>query len=429
MASDKRFDESISRWLEAGAPKQLPDRVLRATFERTRRTRQQESWRALLGRIQMPRFVSALGGAAVLVIAAVLALNFYASQSSIGGPATLSPSLPPTQPPTAEPTTPPSAAPEVTALLNGFLDARVAGAGAQQYLNVPEEDVPVLYATTSGAPYERAEFEQVRGITWPYGFTAFKLRLFAGDTVVEQLFFTASDGPMEIAYQPDGFGTDIAPTTEDGQPVAVPYNFSDGEVTLPAAHPWVFHDGSPVIRLIPEGPGVRPTTDGGERNHWDWLVLTADPVWVGTDCRKGPDSADAEALAESIRSDPGLEATAPVEVSAGGAEALMMDVKIAAGAPLCVPATWAGDPLDVGLLHLVFSSRSFVADHDDAMPEWERLAKGVATGQWMRLYLFDVPEGSSMRTLAIAIIAPESRFERAVEAAAPMIDSIEFHAP
>jgi hypothetical protein len=57
------------------------------------------------------------------------------------------------------------------------------------------------------------------------------------------------------------------------------------------------------------------------------------------------------------------------------------------------------------------------------------LATGVATGEWMRLYLFDVPEGSSMRILAIAIIAPESRFERVVEAAAPVIDSIEFHAP
>ncbi len=88
-----------------------------------------------------------------------------------------------------ESTTPPSEA-EITELLNGFLEARVAGEGAQQYLNVPEEDIPLLYATTSGAPYERAEFEPVRGIEWPYGVRAFKVRLFAGDTVVEQLFFT-----------------------------------------------------------------------------------------------------------------------------------------------------------------------------------------------------------------------------------------------
>ena len=47
-------------------------------------------------------------------------------------------------------------------------------------------------------------------------------------------------------------------------------------------------------------------------------------------------------------------------------------------------------------------------------------------GDRMRLYLFDAPEGSSMRILAIAIVAPESDFERA--AAGPIV-SLEFHAP
>jgi hypothetical protein len=37
----------------------------------------------------------------------------------------------------------------------------------------------------------------------------------------------------------------------------------------------------------------------------------------------------------------------------------------------------------------------------------------------MRLYLFDLPEGLSARILAIAIVAPEPRFEPVVEAAAP----------
>ena len=47
----------------------------------------------------------------------------------------------------------------------------------------------------------------------------------------------------------------------------------------------------------------------------------------------------------------------------------------------------------------------------------------------MRLYLFDAPSGSSMQVLAIVIDVPESRFKRAVEAAAPIVDSVEFHAP
>ena len=47
----------------------------------------------------------------------------------------------------------------------------------------------------------------------------------------------------------------------------------------------------------------------------------------------------------------------------------------------------------------------------------------------MRLYLVDLPEGSSAQILAIAISAREASFERAVESAAPIVDSIEFHAP
>jgi hypothetical protein len=334
-----------------------------------------------------------------------------------------------------EPTTPP-ASPEVTALLNAFLEARVAGEGAQQYLAVPEEEVPLLYATTSGAPYERAEFQQVRGIDWPYGFMAFQARLFAGDTVVEQLFFTPADGRLGpdgrlgLEYDSDGFGTDIAPTTEDGQPVALPYNFFDGEVTLHAAHPWVSRSyfgralgigGS--IRLIPEGPGVRPTTDGAERSDWDELLLIADPALLATDCQAGPDPADAAALAESIRSDPDLGATAPVAVRVGGTKAWMMDVKIAAEV-ICVPANAGGDPLPNAVLAPLFTDE--LGAH---FTMYWRGIRGPASGEWMRLYLFDVPEGSSMRVLAIAIVAPESSFERAVESAAPVVDSLEFHTP
>jgi hypothetical protein len=431
MAGHRKFDETISTWLEDTAPTGLPQRVLAATFQRTRSSRQQLGWRGVLRRLQMPRFTPALGGATVVVMAAVLALNFM----SVTGPGgTTTPST------SAGPTMPPSEA-EVTELLNGFLKARIAGEGAQQYLAVAEEEIPLLYATTSGARYERAEFEPVRGIKWPRvwvagpdrlaGLTAFKVRLFGGDTVVEQLlFFTPELRPLGLGYPPDGFGTHIAPTTEDGQPVARLFSTLDDEVTLEVAHPWVgwIHGEAPygyqqtAIRLIPEGPGVRPTTDGAQRGDWDYLDLRADPAWVGTDCRARPSAADAEALAESIRSDTGLEATAPVAVRVGGTEALMMDVKIAAGAPLCIPVEPSGDLSDAGFLHQVW-------EQDGPIVVDSGVAHGRATGEWMRLYLFDVPERLSMRILAMAILAPESRFESTVEAAAPVIASIEFHAP
>jgi hypothetical protein len=100
----------------------------------------------------------------------------------------------------------------------------------------------------------------------------------------------------------------------------------------------------------------------------------------------------------------------------------MMDVVIAAGTTITVPANAQGDLCWDGVLSLVF-------DRNAAMYTGNGVLTGQATGDWMRLYLFDAPEGSSMRIQAIAIVAPESRFERAVEAAAPVVDSVEFHAP
>ena len=52
MAGNERFDDSIGRWLEETAPDRLPQRVLNATFDRTRRTRQDPVWRAVLGRLK-----------------------------------------------------------------------------------------------------------------------------------------------------------------------------------------------------------------------------------------------------------------------------------------------------------------------------------------------------------------------------------------
>lgn len=354
------------------------------------------------------------GLAAAVVIVAIISFRTLTAGPTPGSSPSAEPSA------TASATAPSSAA---DAVLNDFLQARIGGQGAEQYLNDPEGDIPLLYATTSGAPYERAEFEAVRGIEWPYGWMAFKVRLFAGDTVVEQLVFTPPDGRLVLEYQPDGFGTDIAPTTEDGKPVAMPYSFFDGEVALHAAHPWIMSDYGlyPFGRLIPEGPGVRPTTDGGERSDWDQLVLMADPALGEAGCQAGPDPVDAAALAESVRSIPDLGATAPTAVSVRGAEAMTMDVRIAAGTTISVAADKQGNLCDDGLLNPVFDQGRMYFGNG--------VATGRATGDWMRLYLFDVPEGSSMRILAIAIVAPESRFERAVEAAAPVVDSVEFHAP
>jgi len=302
--------------------------------------------------------------------------------------------------------------------IGGFLAARIAGKGAQKYLSDPYQAIPLLYASTSGARYERARFGRVRGITWPYGLTAFKVRLFAGAAVVEQLFFFRS-GSNGLEYQPDGYGTHIAPTTENGRAVAVPYDLAAGDVTLEVAHPWVstaLFTIDAFFRLIPRSANVRPTTDGGERNDWDLLKVSTDPTLFGRCWQTGPRPVDARALATTIRSDPDLGATAPVAVSVRGAEALMMDLVIAAGASLRFCENESG-----GIL-------SPLVDEDaDQSFDGKGGATGHASGERMRLYLFDAPKRSSIRVLAVAIVAPKSRFKRVVKAAAPVVDSVEFH--
>ena len=121
---------------------------------------------------------------------------------------------------------------QATERLEGFLAARVAGQDAEGYVQVePDVDVPLLYATTVGAPYERYEIERVDGPQWPEGSMTFSARLFAdGDaTVVEQ----------DIDWQPsEGLRMDANATTENGQPIILSSTSADGEVTVSAPSTW-----------------------------------------------------------------------------------------------------------------------------------------------------------------------------------------------
>jgi hypothetical protein len=96
-----------------------------------------------------------------------------------------------------------------------------------------------------------------------------------------------------------------------------------------------------------------------------------------------------------------------VAVTIGGIEALRMDVVAAPGASVC-DAIEAPQVLTPG---------------DDG--GWYYL--DAKLGHRMRLYLVDLPEGSSTRILAIAVNAPVASFERVVELAGPVVDSLEFH--
>ena len=296
---------------------------------------------------------------------------------------------------------------EVTAFLQAFLRARVDGAGTEEYLlppdpegpPMPEGEVPLLYATTGGAPYERSEIERVQGPVWPTGWFEFKVRLFAGDgTVVEQSFVVVrqgNGGRLGLAY---GSQTGDPPTTENGQ---ARYSLLDGEVTFAATSPWRSRLESPTSMQLEFGcKGTGFCSDN--------VVVAADPLMVDTGCEGGGGPVAAVALARGIRSNPDLVATAPVAVRVGEVDALQMDVVAAPGAGVCDP-------------RLVLANLPVTLLRTDRM----------------RLFLLDLPGGSA-RILAIAIIArdpydkvdvSQQDFEQVVEAATPIIESFEFHTP
>ncbi|MEY2401845.1 MAG: hypothetical protein QOJ08_1956 [Ilumatobacteraceae bacterium] len=285
--------------------------------------------------------------------------------------------------------------------LEKFLAARVAGNGAEGHVRVePDADVPLLYATTSGARYTRYEIERVNGPHWPNGDTTFRVRLFAdGDaTVVEQ----------EINWD-DGLWMDANSTTENGEPVVLSHTSSDGEVTVSAPNTW-------ETWLPGKGAGK-----GGHEQALDvWFgglwrseesfgigerIEFVDPVAYDQWCAGNGGSpllsapADAAAIAHQLVADPNFETTAPLAARIDDREALSIDVALAPGGKAC----------GIGMIDI------------------SRWIHGLESGTRLRLYLVDLPEGMSVQTLAITVVAPAERFDEFIEETAPIIDSIEFH--
>jgi hypothetical protein len=282
---------------------------------------------------------------------------------------------------------------EATAHLEDFLQARIDGAGAEGYTL---GEVPLLYATTTGAPYERFEIERVSEPRWPFGGTKFVVRLFAegGETVVEQPISLEHDGFVQSGGAPPratrAYFQNSWETTENGRPVPVPYDLLDGTVTASSAAPW--------LRSVHFAAALAPDAEALER-----VALTVDPVQVG--CRPSLATADAAALATSLQSDPDLVATAPVEVTIDGIAGLQMDLTLAPGASACPEGRTGDEPLPQD------------RDRGTGFP--------LEPGSRMRLHLLDVADGSATRILAIAIVAPDARFEAVLDAATPIVESIE----
>ncbi len=277
---------------------------------------------------------------------------------------------------------------ELAALLDGFLQARVDGAGAEQYLlHEPEEwifeDVPLLYATTSGAPFERFEIFRVNGPRWPTGRILVRVRLFAeGGTVVEQLFHVVrSDGHLGLVY---GYFDDVLQSTENGQSVNI---ILDGEVTFATAPPW--------RRSVIDPSDASDTYMRFQAGREEFVAIGTDPPPAAGDCENPLAPADAEALARSIMANPDFETNGTVPVRIAGLDGLQMDVGINRNVHSC----W------------------FRGFGPDQLAQWRT-----------RLYMLDYP-GDSAQILIIAVIAPAIDLERVIEEATPIVESLEINAP
>ena len=283
-----------------------------------------------------------------------------------------------------------------TERLEEFLTARIAGTGAEGYVEVEPNttDVPLLYATTSGAPYERYEIERVDGPRWPYGRMTFLVRLLANDdaTVVQH----------EINSYQGGLRLDANATTENGQPVAVSYTSADGEVTVSAPGAWnMWWPEADHVADVGVWFGLMERDSDESRTSIGFGDPVAYDAWCaengGAPLLSAP--ADAAAIAQQVIADPNFETTAPVTARIGGLDAMSIDVALAPGGEACgvgmiVISRWVHELWDPSLR--------------------------------LRLYLVDLPEGMSVETLAITVVAPESHFEEMIEEAQPIIDSIEF---
>jgi hypothetical protein len=170
------------------------------------------------------------------------------------------------------------------------------------------------------------------------------------------------------------------------------YSFLGGDVTFQADQPWSDHAESYIdprlFFLLGEDDGVID------------IVVNPNPL-PDDPCDADLLPAPAEALVQAIRSNPDLEAMAPVAERVGGIDALRLDVAPVPGASTCT----GGD-----------------------VPVLSASGWGIklGPGEMGRLYILDLPGGSA-RALAIMISAPEADFERVVQAAAPVVDSFEFH--
>jgi hypothetical protein len=217
----------------------------------------------------------------------------------------------------------------------------------------------------------------------------------------DEAFFNRLLETLELEYRDPGEPVDLES-----------YTSPDGEVSLSVPRAW-----EEMLWADPAAPEdvwfgvVWPGPEIGDDVESIGLV---DPVAYDAWCAENGGfpllsaAADAAAIAQQVIADPNFETTAPVAARVGGLEAVSIDAELAPG----------GEPCGVYMFHIARWIHGLVEPRSHGL---------VKPGMRLRLYLVDLPEGMSVRTLAITAVAPKERFEEFIEESASIIESIEFH--
>ena len=249
-----RFDQSdemIGRWLKDAADQRLPQRVLDATFERTRKSRQRIPWRVMPWRSWIPRAVPAIAGAAVLVVAVVVAANLAIDHRAAVGPQ-------PTAGPTADARSP---------FLGTWISTSDADGGTQTLTVSPSADGGVEIAVSDSiatvctrTPSTMTGTGRIEGST--------KL-------VIPAPVYKCDDGS--------------APTVPSSDPPLDRQLRGLTYVHDPETDILTVGSGNVSVWRRPEAVEVVPPDGGGDRGQWDpthfagtWASSNADTGFLGT---------------------------------------------------------------------------------------------------------------------------------------------------
>lgn len=100
--TENDFDRTARRWLEDG-PTVMSDRALQAALDEIHITRQRRAWRPARRVFDMKTSIRLAIGAAAVVVAAVIGINFLPGGSGVGGGTAVTPTPSPTPTPTPIP--------------------------------------------------------------------------------------------------------------------------------------------------------------------------------------------------------------------------------------------------------------------------------------------------------------------------------------